>query len=144
MECWIWAERLVFRELAPRLAKGVDKPKPTPICPFLFHLYDSQGLLTEEEDLDYQTAQELAGYRIQDRNSRPESEDEGRADTPVASPVREELVQIPNRRRKHTYRAPQGSRPVQSRGEGSWPQPDHPQPERPQPERAQPERPQPE
>ena len=30
---------VVFRNMAQRLAKGVGKPKPTPICPFLFHLY---------------------------------------------------------------------------------------------------------
>ena len=30
---------IIFRDLAHRLAKGVGKPKPTPICPFLFHLY---------------------------------------------------------------------------------------------------------
>ena len=44
---------VVFHDLAQRLAKGVRKPKPTSICPFLFHLYDRQGLLTEDEELDY-------------------------------------------------------------------------------------------
>ena len=98
---------VVFRDLAQRLAKGVGKPKSTPICPYLFHLYDSQGLLTEEEDLDYKTAQELAGYWITpDPYSRLESEDEGQANIPTASPVREEPSQTPNRRRKQTYRAP--------------------------------------
>ena len=31
---------IVFWDMAQRLAKGVGKPKPTPICPFLFHLYE--------------------------------------------------------------------------------------------------------
>ena len=44
---------VVFRDMAQRLAKGVGKPKPTPICPFLFHLYEGQGLLTADEELDY-------------------------------------------------------------------------------------------
>ena len=79
--------RVVFRDLAQRLAKEVGKPKPTPICPFLFHLYDSHGLLTEEEDLDYRTAKELAGYRITPNpDSRSESEDEGWTNTPATSP----------------------------------------------------------
>ena len=47
---------IVFRDLAQRLATGVGKPKPSSICPFLFHHYDSQGLLTEEEETDYKTA----------------------------------------------------------------------------------------
>ena len=40
---------VVFRDLAQRLAVRMGKPKPTPICPFLFHLYDSQGLLTKKK-----------------------------------------------------------------------------------------------
>ena len=55
---------VVFRDLAQRLAKRIGKPKPTSICPFLFHLYDSQGLLIEDEELDYRTAKEMAEYRI--------------------------------------------------------------------------------
>ena len=80
--------RVVFRDLAQWLAKGIGKPKPTPICPFLFHLYDSQGLLTEEEDTDYKTAHELVGYRIiPDSDPQPESEDKGQANSPITSPI---------------------------------------------------------
>ena len=32
---------IVFRDLVSRLALGVGKPKPTPIYPFIFHLYDN-------------------------------------------------------------------------------------------------------
>ena len=89
--------RLVFRDLAQRLAKGVGKLKPTPICPFLFHLYDSQGLLTEDEELDYLTAKEMAGYRITpDSDSRPRSDNEGQAPIPAASPIQEVLVRMLN------------------------------------------------
>ena len=55
---------VIFRDMAQRLAMGVGKPKPTPICPFCFHLYEGQGLLTADEEVDYQTAKEMAGYRI--------------------------------------------------------------------------------
>ena len=79
---------VVFCDLAQRLAKGVGKPKPTPICPFLFHLYDKQGLLTEDKELNYRTAKEMAGYRITpDPDSRLGSEDKGAAPTPAASPI---------------------------------------------------------
>ena len=53
---------VVFRDMAQRLAKGVGKPKSTPICPFFFHLYKGQGLLTADEELDYRMAKEMAGY----------------------------------------------------------------------------------
>ena len=113
---------VVFRDLAQRLAAGVGKPKPTPIFPFLFHLYDSQGLLTKEEETNYKTAEKLVGYWITpEPESRSESKYKGRANTLVASPVREEPLLILNRlqRMKKMYRAPQGSPPVRSRGEGS-------------------------
>ena len=54
----------VFMDLVLKLVGGIEKSKPTPICLFLFHLYDSQGLLTDEEETDYRTAQELTNYRI--------------------------------------------------------------------------------
>ena len=116
---------LVFRDLAQRLAKGVEKLKPTPICPFLFHLYDSQGLLKEDEELDYRTAKEMVGYRITpDPDSRPGSDYEGQAPTPATSLVREVLVRTPCWRRKTTYRAPEGSPPVRSGGPASPAQPE--------------------
>ena len=42
----------------------MGKAKPNPICPFLYHLYECKGLLTEEEETDYTTAKELNRYRI--------------------------------------------------------------------------------
>ena len=74
----------------------------------------------EDEELDYWTTKEMAGYRIKpDSDSRSESEDEGQVPTPAASPIWEEPVRTPNQRRKSTYRALEGSLPVRSRGEGS-------------------------
>ena len=40
-----WAK--IFMDLVNRLVGGAGKSKPTSICPFLYHLYESQGLLTE-------------------------------------------------------------------------------------------------
>ena len=110
---------VIFQDLAQRLAKGVGKPKPTPICPFLFHLYKGQGLLTADEELDYQTAKEMAGYRITpDPDSRPGTDEDEPTPTPAPSP-RPRPSRTPNRRRKSTYRAPSGSPPVRSRGPSS-------------------------
>ena len=81
----------------------VGKSKATPNCPFLFHLYDSQGLLTEDEDMDYKTAKELEDYRITpEPDSRPESKDKGQANNLVALPTWKEPLPTParNRRRK--------------------------------------------
>ena len=88
--------RVVFRDLAQRLEKGVGKPKPTPICPFLFHLYNGQGLLTSDEELDYRIAKEMAGYQITpDLDSRPGTNEDEAVPTPAPSP-RPEPSQTPN------------------------------------------------
>ena len=116
-----------------RLAKGVGKPKPTPICPFLFHIYEGQGLLTTEEELDYRTAKEMAGYRITpDPDSRPGSDKDEPAPAPAPSP-RPGPSRTPTKRRKSTYKAPSGLPPVRSRGPSS-PVPPEPQPRQQQPE----------
>ena len=95
---------VVFRDMAQRLAKGVGKPKPTPICPFLFHLYEGQGLLTVDEELDYRTAKEMVGYRItRDPDSRPGMDEDEPVPIPTPSPQLGPLRR-PNRRRKSTYR----------------------------------------
>ena len=60
-------ERLVdwakfFAELVNRLVGAANKTKPTPVCPFLYHLYESKEILTAEEETDYQAVQELNRY----------------------------------------------------------------------------------
>ena len=110
---------VVFRDMAQQLAKGVGKPKPTPICPFLFHLYEGQGLLSADEELDYWTAKEMVGYRITpDPDSRPGTDEDEPTPTPAPSP-RPGPSRTPDWRRKSTYRAPSGSPPVRSRGPSS-------------------------
>ena len=130
----------VFRDMAQRLAKGVGKPKPTPICPFLFQLYEGQGLLTADEEVDYRTAKVMARYRIiPDPNSRPGMDEDEPAPNPAPSP-RLGPSRMPSRRRKSTYRAPSESLPVRSRGPSSLAPPElQPRAQQPssQPEGAQ-------
>ena len=57
-----WA--IIFMELVNRLVGGAGKTKSTPICPFLYHLYESKGLLTKDKETDYIVAQELNRYQI--------------------------------------------------------------------------------
>ena len=124
---------VVFRDMVQRLAKGVGKPKPTPFCPFLFHLYEGQGLLTADEDLDYWTAKEMAGYQIiPDPDSQLGSDKDEPTPAPAPSP-RPGPSRAPNKRRKSTYRAPSELPPVRSRGPSS-PIPPEPQPREQQPD----------
>ena len=130
-------------ELVNRLVSRAGKTKPTPICPFLYHLYETKGLLIEDEETNYKTAQELNRYRITpDRDSESESEIRliaGPEPNRVATPINQ--VKRGNRW-KQTYRALDGSPPTRSRGEGSQsnsegarlmsPRPMSPPPKRPQ------------
>ena len=145
----------VFSELVQRLDGGAGKSKPTPICPFLYHLYECKGLLTEEEETDYTTAKELNWYRIS--SDRDQDSDSGvlwieglepqRAPTPINQVKR-------GNRFKKSHQTPGLSPPIRSIGEGSRPsseggrplstrplspRPVSPRPASPQSERQQPE-----
>ena len=102
-------------DLVHKLVGEAVKTKPTPICCLVYHLYESQGLLIEEET-DHRAAQELTRYRItpeSDPESARESDDEVRVITapePLVQQAKaQQPPQRPNRRRKQTYRAPVGS-----------------------------------
>ena len=115
-----WAR--IFMELVNQLVGEAGKSKPTSICPFLYHLYESKGFLTEDEEIDYRAAQELTQYRItHDRD--PDSESEVLQITAPAPPhVVAPVNQVKRENmRKQTYQAPDGSPLVQSRREGSRP-----------------------
>ena len=143
-----WA--IIFMELVNRLVGRAGKTKPTPICSFLYHLYESKGLLTQNEETDYTAAQELNRYRI--TPDRDLESDSGVLRITGSEPQR--VVALMNQvkqgnRWKQTHRAPDGSPPTRSRGEGSQPNSEgarlmsprlmsprlnSPPPERPQPE----------
>ena len=59
--------RVVFRDMMQRLAKGVGKPKPTFICPFLFHIYEGQGLLIAEGESGWTRAPPTFDLDCRDR-----------------------------------------------------------------------------
>ena len=123
--------RKIFIDLVHRLVGGAGKTTLTSICPFLYHLYESQGLLIEEET-DYRAAQELTRYRITpelELESAHESEDEVRIITTLVPSIQQPQAPQPtkrvnrSKRLKQTYRALEGSPPIRSRGEGSNLQP---------------------
>ena len=141
----------MFSELVQQLVGGAGKSKPTPICPFLYHLYECKGLLTEEEETDYTTAKELNRYRISPE--RDQDSDSGvlriTGPEPQRAPAPINQVKRGNRFKK-SHQTPGLSPPIRSRGEGSWPsseggrplspRPLSPRPVSPRPASTQPER----
>ena len=110
----------VFSELVQRLISGAGKAKPTPICPFLYHLYECKGLLTEEEETDYTTAKELRWYRI--LLERDEDLDSGVLRITGPEPLRAPAPVNQVKRRNRFQKSNQTlglSPPIRSRGERS-------------------------
>ena len=116
---------VVFWELARKMVARVGKPKPTSICPFLFHLYHSKDSLIEQEEINYEAARKLTSYRNTldlEPQSNPVSEGEEKETRDQGQPrelpeweqERPRLNRL--KRMKRTYRAPQGSLPVQTKG----------------------------
>ena len=106
--------------------------------------------MTEDKETDYWVVQELTRYRITlDRDAESDGESEEVQVITVPTPQQPVVVFVNQVKRgnrlKKTYRAPEGSPSVRSKGEGSKPQPESPQPEKPQTdpqlEPQQPERP---
>ena len=124
----------VFCELVQRLVGGAGKAKPTPICPFMYHLYECKGLLTEEEGTDYTTAKELNRYKIPPE--RDEDSDSGilriTGPEPRRAPAPVNQVKRGKRNRK-SHQEPEGSQPIRSRGEGSRPSSEGARPVSPRP-----------
>ena len=73
---------IVVKDLVQRLVSGMGKPKATPICPYVFHLYHSHELLLSAEKKEYRTKEALLKYNV-------ESEGEEDPDSP-ANPDEEE------------------------------------------------------
>ena len=138
----------------------MGKAKPTPICPFLYHLYECKGLLTEEEETDYTMAKELNWYRITPERDQDSDSVVLRITGPEPLRAPAPINQVKRRNRfKKGHRTPEESPHIRSKGEGSRLSSDggrplspkplsprplslrpvSPRPASPQPERQQPE-----
>ena len=124
----------VFSELVQRLVGGVGKSKPTPICPFLYHLYECKGLLTEEEETDYTTAKELNRYRISPERDQDSDSGVLRITGPELQRAPAPINQVKRGNRfKKNHQTLEGSPPIRSREEGSRPSSEGGRPMSPRP-----------
>lgn len=75
---------VLIRDLVQRLAKNVGKTRPSPLSPFLYHLYRHHEILSEQEEDDYKLGMTCFEAGIQ------ESDDEGDGDELPATENTEE------------------------------------------------------
>lgn len=106
----------VIRDVVQKLVFGMTKPKPTLLCPYIFHLYHSLDILREEEIIEYQAAaQEMFKYDISldlpELEVREVSEHENLDQEEIEALLT--LHKSPRKRLKKTYQANKESPPIQ-------------------------------
>ena len=67
---------ILVKDLVQRLLSGMGKSKATPICPYMFHLYQSHELLLPAEKKEYRIQEALVKHNV-------ESEEEDDPASPV-------------------------------------------------------------
>ena len=103
-----------------KIGKGVWESQTHPHLPVPVPPLRGPGVADADEELDYRTAKEMAGYRITpDPDSWPGTNEDEAVPTLAPSPQAGPSSRTPNRRRKSTYKAPTGLPPIQSRGPSS-------------------------
>ena len=56
---------IVVKDLVQRLLSGMGKSKATPICPYMFHLYQSHELLLPAEKKEYRIQEALVKHNLE-------------------------------------------------------------------------------
>ena len=56
---------IVVKDLVQRLLSGMGKSKATPICPYVFHLYQSHELLLPAEKKEYRIQEALVKHNVE-------------------------------------------------------------------------------
>ena len=82
---------LVMRDVVKRLLVGVEKLKPTPICPYVFHLYHHAETLKLEEKKAYKIGEAIVEHNV---DSDPKSESTREEDSERESLSLEEIAAL--------------------------------------------------
>ena len=106
----------VLHEVVDKLVSGLEKGKPIPISPFLFHLYHRFECLREEELQEIEIAKECLEYGVE-----PEAETqldvveiESNRESLTSAEQQKILRASPGSKRKYTYRSPKRKSPVRN------------------------------
>ena len=102
----------VIHNLVEKLVSTLSKRKPTPVSPYLFHLYEKFECLREDEVQKMEVARECLemGFASDDNPD----EEQGDSDEVSLSPDnRQQATPSPGKRVKTTIRSPKGKSPIQ-------------------------------
>ena len=104
-----WAK--VISGIVTGLISNVGKSRATPICPYLFHLYKKQGLLTLEENKEWRVQMALLkfggsndeGFEVKQEDSPVQEAENSRKRAWIDEDEEEEELEIPLNRKKSKY-----------------------------------------
>ena len=101
----------VIHEVVDKLVSVLSKRKPTPVSPYLFHLYYKSGCLRKEELQKMEVARECLEMGFAPEEEPDEEQDD--SDRASLSPdVRRQSTPSPGKRMKTTLRSPRGKSPI--------------------------------
>ena len=86
-----WA--LVIRDVVRRLLTGVGKSKPTPICPFLLHLYIAHDVVQAEDKRIYMVGESFMWHKVDPNEEEESSGSENSEQESLTSKEIRELLQ---------------------------------------------------
>ena len=99
-----------------KLVSGLEKGKPTPINPFLFHLYHRFECLREEELQEIEIAKECLEYGVGPEVETQLDVVEIESNRKLLTSVEQRKIPgiFPGSKRKYTYYSPEGKSQVQN------------------------------
>ena len=111
----VWWGRIIH-SLVAKLVENLAKPKPTPICPYVFHLYHHQEILNHKEMVEYNTGLDMVKFGLTEELEKMEKATEDEAGSEEDE---EEPTPLEKRKRKSTDPSARGKAPSPERGEPS-------------------------
>ena len=102
---------LIFQEVVDKLVSGLEKGKPSPISPYLFHLYHRFECLRRDEMDMLESAKYCLEYGVgPEAEAQPETVDAGLDQESLSSAEQRKLKAMSprSRRKKTSYRALEG------------------------------------
>ena len=105
----------VIHEVVDKLVSVLSKRKPTPVSPYLFHLFQKFDCLRKDEIEKWKVVKECLEIGFASKDELAEEQDE--SDRASLSPnIRPQTTPSPGSRMKNTFRSPKGKSPIRDFG----------------------------
>ena len=85
---------LVMKDLVQRLFSGMDKSKATPICPYVFHLYQLHEVLLPAEKKEYRIKEALLKHNVESEGEKDPKDPKDSEDSDRESLSSKEIWEI--------------------------------------------------